>query len=256
MENQVVEKQVSSETALSEHDQAMVDKIDNHESEVGDSLKTDQERMLAGKYNSVEELEKAYEHLQSKLGKTEETAETEEVTEETEVAPKEAAEAIVAEAGIDYSAMESEYAELGTLSEDTYKSLADAGIPETMVNAYIAGQEAITQNTIGAMHEIAGGEQGYNDMINWAQDTLSEGDIEAFNESLTNSNTSNFAINGLYARYSAEKGPTLVKGSTTNTPAGGFSSKQEMVSEMASPQYKRDPAFRAEIQRRVAISNF
>ena len=232
MENQVVEKQVSSETALSEHDQAMVDKIDNHESEVGDSLKTDQERMLAGKYNSVEELEKAYEHLQSKLGKTEETAETEEVTEE------------------------SEYAELGTLSEDTYKSLADAGIPETMVNAYIAGQEAITQNTIGAMHEIAGGEQGYNDMINWAQDTLSEGDIEAFNESLTNSNTSNFAINGLYARYSAEKGPTLVKGSTTNTPAGGFSSKQEMVSEMASPQYKRDPAFRAEIQRRVAISNF
>ena len=256
MENQAVENQVSNEATLSEHDQAMVDKIDNHETGVDNSLKTDEERMLAGKYKNVEDLEKAYEHLQSKMGQTEETAETEEVAVETEEAPKEAAEAIVAEAGIDYSAMESEYAELGGLSEETYKSLADAGIPETMVNAYIAGQEAITQNTVSTMHKIAGGEQGYSDMLSWAEDSLSEGEIEAFNDSLTNANTSTFAINGLYARYSAEKGPSLVKGNTTNTPSGGFGSKQEMMTEMASPQYKRDPAFRAEVQRRVAVSNF
>jgi len=125
-----------------------------------------------------------------------------------------------------------------------------------MVNAYIAGQEAITQNTVSTMHKIAGGEQGYSDMLSWAEDSLSEGEIEAFNDSLTNANTSTFAINGLYARYSAEKGPSLVKGNTTNTPSGGFGSKQEMMTEMASPQYKRDPAFRAEVQRRVAVSNF
>ena len=245
------------EVQLNEHDQAMVDKVDEHATSVDDSLKTDEDRMLAGKYKSVEDLEKAYEHLQSKLGQTdEENIEVADDTEEATETPREEAQEIASEAGIDYSAMETEYQENGGLSQETYEALAEAGIPETMVDAYIAGQEALTQSTINNMYDLAGGEQGYNDMIGWAQDNLSESEISAFNDSLINENTSQFAINGLYARYSAEKGPNLVKGNTTNTPSGGFASMQEMMVEMAKPQYKKDPAFRAEVQRRVAISNF
>jgi hypothetical protein len=259
--NQEVQNQ--AEVVLTEaeqqaqHDQAMIDKVDANDAQTEGELQTDQEKMLAGKYKTVEELEKAYEHLQNKLGSSDE----EEEEEEEEEAPqaesgKEEAEIIAAEAGIDYIAMESEYQELGGLSKETYEALADAGIPETMVDAYIAGQEALTQTTITKMYGIAGGEQTYNDMIGWAQDTLSESEIDAFNSSLINEGTSEFAINGLYARYSAEKGPNLVKGSTTNAASGGFASTQEMMVEMANPRYKKDPAFRAEVQRRVAISSF
>lgn len=256
MENNPVNESNTEEVQLNEHDQAMVDKVDNHAEGVEDSLKTDEDRMLAGKYKNVEDLEKAYEHLQSKLGQSEDTTQEAPESEETTSKPREEAQEIASEAGIDYVAMESEYQENGNLSEDTYKVLADAGIPETMVDAYIAGQEALTQSTIGNMYDIAGGEAGYNDMISWAQDTLGESEIEAFNSSLINENTSQFAISGLYARYSAEKGPNLVKGNTTNTPSGGFASTQEMMVEMSKPQYKKDPAFRAEVQRRVAVSNF
>ena len=257
MENQEQNASQNSDVELNEHDQAMVDKVDQHADSVEDTLKTDEERMLAGKYKTVEDLEKAYEHLQNKLGQSDEDDSIEEdVTPEDTVDSKETAQEVAAEAGIDYTAMESEYQELGGLSKETYEALADAGIPETMVDAYIAGQEALTQTTITKMYDIAGGEQTYNDMIGWAQDSLSESEIDAFNSSLINEGTSEFAINGLFARYSAERGPNLLRGSESTTRTGGFASKAEMMSEMSNPQYQRDPAFRADVQRRVALSNF
>jgi len=143
-QNQEVKEEVVLTEAeqQSQHDQAMIDKVDANNAKTEGSMQTDQEVMLAGKYKTVEELEKAYEHLQSKMGNPEAEAseDTEAVPEDT---PKDEAQQIASESGIDYTALESEYQESGGLSEDTYKALEDAGIPETMVNSYIAGQEAI-----------------------------------------------------------------------------------------------------------------
>ena len=44
---------------------------------VGEKLQADQEQLLAGKYKSAEELEKAYVELQKKLGDNAEQEETE-----------------------------------------------------------------------------------------------------------------------------------------------------------------------------------
>ena len=56
--------------------------------EVGEKMMAEQENLLAGKYKTTEDLEKAYKELESKLGKQDqglerdETSETEETTEE------------------------------------------------------------------------------------------------------------------------------------------------------------------------------
>jgi len=251
-------QQENPQANLSEHDQAMIDKVEQHETEVTESMQTDQERMLAGKYKTVEELEKAYEHLQTKLGQpAEETAtETEAEAPQEEDTTKADAEEVTAQAGIDYTALESEYQETGQLSPDTYKQLEDAGIPQNMVDAYIAGQEALAGQTLNKMYSLAGGESEYNEMVTWAQDNLTESEIQAFNASLANEAQSEFAIKGLYAQYQSAKGPNLVKGEVSNTSTRGFASKQEMMAEMSNPKYKKDPAFRAEVQRRVALSKF
>jgi len=254
--NQESEVVLTPEEQQAAHDQAMVAKVDAQAANVDTTLQTDQEVMFAGKYKSVEELEKAYEHLQSKMGKPEESTEEPEVPEVTPEAPKEEAEQLVATKGIDYSALESEWQDKGSLSEDTYKQLEDAGIPQNMVDAYIAGQEALTQSAIKSMHSIAGGEAEYNDMIEWAQDSLSESEIGAFNSSLTDNAKTEFAIQGLAARYRAEKGPSLIRGSSSPSSSAGFSSKAEMTQAMSNPQYARDPAFRADVQRKVALSSF
>lgn len=252
-ESQVV---LTPEEQQAAHDQAMVAKVDAQAANVDTTLQTDQEVMFAGKYKSVEELEKAYEHLQSKIGKPEESTEEVKTPEITPEAPKEEAEQLVATKGIDYSALESEWQDKGSLSEDTYKQLEDAGIPQNMVDAYIAGQEALTQSAIKSMHSIAGGEAEYNDMIEWAQDSLSESEIGAFNSSLTDNAKTEFAVQGLAARYRAEKGPSLIRGSSSPSSSAGFSSKAEMTQAMSNPQYARDPAFRADVQRKVALSSF
>ncbi len=254
-EGQTEEVVLTEAEQQANHDQAMIDKVDANEAKTEGSMQTDEEVMLAGKYKTVEELEKAYEHLQSKMGKPEETQEApEEVTEEP--AGVEEAKQIASDSGIDYTALESEYQENGALSEGTYKALEDAGIPENMVNAYISGQEALAQTTINGMYDIVGGESEYTEMVQWAQDTLSESEIGAFNNSLTNPDSTEFAIQGLHARYNAEKGPNLIKGQQSTSRTGGFASKAEMMSEMANPRYAQDPAFRAEVQRRVALSSY
>jgi hypothetical protein len=254
-QNQAEEVVLTEAEQQQQHDQAMIDKVDANAAKTEGELQTDQERMLAGKYKTVEELEKAYEHLQSKMGQPDETPEeeTEEVSEDTS---REDAQELAGEAGIDYTALEGEYQELGGLSTETYEALAEAGIPEAMVDAYIAGQEALTQTTVQNMYDVAGGESEYVAMIEWARDTLPESDIEAFNNSLINEDTSRFAIQGLTARYNAEKGPNLVRGSQSVGRTGGYASKAEMMNDMSNSQYQQDPAYRAEVQRRVALSDF
>jgi len=199
--NQESEVVLTPEEQQAAHDQAMVAKVDAQAANVDTTLQTDQEVMFAGKYKSVEELEKAYEHLQSKMGKPEESTEEPEVPEVTPEAPKEEAEQLVATKGIDYSALESEWQDKGSLSEDTYKQLEDAGIPQNMVDAYIAGQEALTQSAIKSMHSIAGGEAEYNDMIEWAQDSLSESEIGAFIQFVFNRQCKNRVR---YTRFSCQ----------------------------------------------------
>lgn len=248
---------LSPEEQQAQHDQAMIDKVDEHNASVDDSMKSDEERMFAGKFKSVEDLEKSYLEQQKKFSKEQnEDAEPQSEDPDPQTPTVDEAKEVAANAGIDYSALESEYMENGTLSEDTVKSLEEAGIPKNMVDAYIAGQEAIASNTVNEMYNIVGGEETYNDMIQWAQDTLPESDLVAFNSSMTSVEATKFAVNGLYARYQAEQGPTFIKGDQVRTPSGGYNSKQEMMLDMASPQYARDPAYRANVQRRVALSKF
>lgn len=255
-ENQGQEVILTEAEQQAQHDQAMIDKVDSKAEATSTALQTDEEVMLAGKYKTVEELEKAYEHLQSKMGKPEESSQEDPTEVDEAPADVEEAKQIASDSGIDYTALEQEYQENGGLTEDTYKALEDAGIPEHMVDAYISGQEALAQTTINGMYNLVGGESEYGEMIQWAQDTLSESEISAFNNALTSPSSTEFAIQGLHARFAAEKGPNLIKGSSSVGSTGGFASKAEMMSQMANPQYARDPAFRAEVQRRVALSSY
>ncbi len=251
---------LTSEEQQTAHDAEMVAKVDAAAQETEESLQTDQERMLAGKYKSVEELEKAYKHLQDKLAGKQDTPEdveaaTDGVTEDSSV-EQDAAKELTESKGIDYASLEGEYADSGALSEETYKSLSDSGIPKNLVDAYIAGQEALTASAVTRMHSVVGGEAEYNSMIQWAGEALSESEQEAFNSSLTSEDASNFAIQGLFARYAAQRGPSLLRGDAGSAKQGGYASKAEMMHEMSNPKYSQDPAFRASVQRRVALSSF
>jgi len=226
---------------------------------------------FAGKYESVEELEKGYAELQKKLSGEEET--TEEVSDSTEeTTPTNASEIYgeyigsrLDEAGVDYQGMNTKWQETGKLEDDDYKALEGAGFSKDMVEAYLDGvQYRAEQDSQLAAKEVAaiknefGGEQVYTEMIQWAAANLDKGEVDAFNSMLKTSNPHQIriAVAGIQAAYmnNAAREPKLVGGRASRAAATKFESTAQVVAAMNDPKYKEDPAYRKQVEEKLSRS--
>jgi len=226
---------------------------------------------FAGKYESVEELEKGYLELQKKNSSQEET--TEEVSDSTEeTTPTNASEIYgeyigsrLDEAGVDYQGMNTKWQETGKLEDDDYKALEGAGFSKDMVEAYLDGvQYRAEQDSQLAAKEVAaiknefGGEQVYTEMIQWAAANLDKGEVDAFNSMLKTSNPHQIriAVAGIQAAYmnNAAREPKLVGGRTPRAAATKFESTAQVVAAMNDPKYKEDPAYRKQVEEKLSRS--
>ena len=266
--SQQAENPEVTQEQISSHEAAMIAKADEAEAKSldkdSDQFKSEpeeQEQLLAGKYKSAADLEKAYKELEARLGKPEEKAEAEETAtnkeEETVPTTEEEAAAVAEDKGFDLTELNKEFAEAGSLSEDTYKMLADKGLGKDAVDAYIAGQQALAEKAVADLHSVAGGTEQFNSMVEWANETLGEAEIDTLNGMISNQSTAKFAVEGLYARYKATQGPNLIEGgSVGGVSSAGFGSQREMVRAMADPRYKTDSAYRNEVATKLAKSRF
>lgn len=242
-------------------------------------LKGPDGQLLAGKYKSVGELEKAYKELQSKLGSREpvdnevdnEPAEADEEAEEQTQSASEIYGDFVGsrleEAGIDYNDINVRWQQTGELSDGDYKQLEGAGFTRQMVDAYLSGlQYKAAQDTALTAREVMdvksqyGGEQGYSEMLQWAGQNLSQEEINAFNKIVNGSNDMaqvKLAVAGLHSRYTAAEGrePRLLAGRSTRSAGEKYESTAQLVEAMSDPKYKSDPAYRRKVQERLARSS-
>jgi hypothetical protein len=262
MLTQTVENQEVNNEQISQHEQEMIAKVDAAEAKAlekdADQFgnESESEELIDGKFKSQEDLLKAYKELESKLGAPKEEPK-DEVKEDTP-ATQEEAEKVAESKGVDFDSLSKEFAENGSLSEDTYKNLMDKGISKDVVDTYIQGQQAMADAAIARLQTLAGGEESYNSMIEWARDTLSESEKAAFNRTISNKDTAEFAIQGLYARYKAAAEPNLIGNgvSISNSSGNSYASQREMMADMASPKYRNDPAFRKQVEQKIARSKF
>lgn len=151
----------------------------------------------------------------------------------------------------------SEFFEKGSLSPDSYKELAKMGYPRSVVDQFIEGQRArmtLEENQI--LSEI-GGKDEYSAMTDWASKNMKQAEIEAYNRAVESGdlNSALFAVKGLQARYKAASGaaePRFVQGG--KTAPGGYESVAQVVAAMSDRRYSTDPAYRAEVERKIANS--
>tara|TARA_B100000427_G_scaffold87722_1_gene72135 strand:+ start:206 stop:1015 length:810 start_codon:yes stop_codon:yes gene_type:complete len=227
---------------------------------------------FAGKYESVQDLEKGYEELQKKLGSQEEGDKPEVSESKEEAAPANASEIYgeyigsrLDEAGVDYQGMNTKWQETGKLEDDDYKALEGAGFSKDMVEAYLDGvQYRAEQDSQLAAKEVAaiknefGGEQVYNQMIQWASGNLDKGEIDAFNSMLKTSNPHQIriAVAGIQAAYmnQAPREPKLVGGRTPRANTTQFKSTAQVVAAMNDERYATDEAYRREVQEKLSRS--
>lgn len=218
---------------------------------------TERPDWLPEKFESAEDLAKAYGELESKLGANkEETTQEEEETVENETEPTvepNQAQTLITDASQEF------FENDGKLSEETYEALAQAGLSRELVDGYARGQAALQENEATQIKSAANGD--YEAMSEWASKTLTDDEMNTFNETVNNGSVdqAKLVVSGLYARYKAEVGgsqPKLVTGNTTGSSTLPFQSMQEVSRAMQDPRYKSgDKAYHAELDRRLAVSS-
>jgi|TARA_R110000765_G_scaffold26358_4_gene64418 hypothetical protein len=208
---------------------------------------------LPEKFGSAEDMAKAYSELETKQSQGTETKAT------TESNDLEIAEEVADSAGLNMVDLQSEYDTNGTLNDESFAALEKAGISKEYVDAFIAGQEAIANNIGNDIRSSVGGNESYNDIVSWAKDSLQPNEIAAYNDAVNSGNldTIKLAVGGLKARYDSANGtePQLVSGKSGPDSKGGFESWAQITEAMKDARYAKDPAYRAEIQKKLASSN-
>ena len=217
---------------------------------VGEKLVTEQEGLLAGKYKSAEELEKAYKELEAKLGDKPEQAEPEPTT-------------LSDNANIITSASDEYYQNDGKLSPETLQKFSNMS-SQDLVNAYLEVTKSpdwqaappaevadISDAQINQVKNAAGGEAAYQNMVQWAGSNLDAKSIEAFDQIINTGSLDaiNFAVKGLKSQYDAANGVegTMVQGKAAPNRGDVFRSQAELVAAMSDRRYDNDPAYRQDV---------
>ncbi len=230
--------------------------------EVGEKLAEQQNELLAGKFKDAEELEKGYIELQKKLGdpkeETTEPEKSEAKEEKEEEKPDE----------IDTTFLDTlwEQAKGGEYKEETLKQLANMDSRE-IAQMYLKDRSerpdsetpVLTEENIGQLKGVVGGEQGYNDMMQWAGQNLSEREVKMYDDVMDQGNplAAYFAVQALAYRYNDSKGVDgeMLTGKAAKATGDVFRSQAEVVKAMSDPQYDKDPAYRQDIYDKLERSN-
>jgi len=189
-----------------------------------------------------------------------------------EVPEDKAAAEVVAKAGLDVSASQTEFDTTGDVSEENRAKLAESlkatlgDDARAVIDQYIEGKKATLANYSNKVKTTAGSEEAYVELVTWAKTNLSKEEKVAFNNAVNSGdiNAATLAVEGLKARAAkaGHSNPELVGGDRSQSIVG-FKSTAEMISAMSEKdpatgkvKYASDPAYRKSVEARVAASNF
>ncbi len=164
-----------------------------------------------------------------------------------------------------WNSLTEEYNEHGDITPESRKILSDMGIPDEMVNDYIEGQKARGGQYHESVVSVLGdnGSAEYDALIDWAEDgNMTEAEAKVFNDAVTSGDITRAQIairdlknqfvrnEGSYANLQLGGGPG--GGSSLPTP---YASRAQMSDAINDPRYSRDPAYRAEVEKRIGVTN-
>ena len=186
---------------------------------VAEAAEGERQEMFAGKFKDAKSLEQAYIELQKKLGESRDEVQQTDEPDEGDQGDEE----------------ESEEVE----EEDT--------------------EQRLTQEQADKLFEMVGGKKAYQAMIEWAGQSLSQGEIDMYDRVMAKGDPSAifFAVQALSGRFNDAVGKDgkLLTGRGTSSESSAFRSQAELVQAMSDPRYDRDPAYRQDVMRKLENSD-
>ena len=230
----------------------------------GEKLVAEQEGLLAGKYKSAEELERAYKELESKLGQ-------QDSPEKAEPEPEPEPTSLSDNANVITDASDEFYSNNCKLSPETLQKFQGMSSAD-LVNAYLevtkspdwqaappAQVQDVTESQINEVKNFAGGEQEYTNMVQWAGQNLDAQAIKAFDDIVASGSieTIKFAVSGLKSQYLNAVGyeGKMVQGKAAKETGDVFRSQAELVAAMSDRRYDSDPAYRQDVIEKLERSD-
>lgn len=233
---------------------------------------TETPTLLAGKYKTVEELEKGYTELQKAFSGRNPApadaaaAKSEDAQGEPAAAPADSAELPpkvepTNSEGIDFDRYTESFLKTGSLSEDDYKELETKHkLPKAAVDIYVAGLKSQSDARGKAAIAAVGDAETFEKVRRWASESLESADYLAVQSAIQNAQTDAdvaLVYKTLHVRYSEANPaePSLLTGRSGETSVAGFRSRAEMTAAINDPRYERDDAYRADVERKIGASN-
>ena len=208
---------------------------------------------LPEKFKTAEELAKAYSELEKKFSSNN----NKDAKQET---PKNKSEEVKAE-GFTLEKYSQEYADAGGLSDKSYAELAKLRLDKNLVDGYIEGQKAISDNYQKQIYNEVGSQEQYTQLVDWASKNLSSEEVESFNDVVSNGSIQamKFAVRGLMAtagmKQSSTKQQDLFQGDSDFLSVDAFQSIAQVTQAMNDPRYEKDSAYRKEVTDKIARSS-
>ena len=260
---QVAEARQVEEARLTELGEKIINDQEAQTQAKYDQARADAESELryAGKFKSAEDLEKAYKELESKLGQKEET-ETPEAEAET---PEENTEEVDLSETAQFiqDASQEFYSNDNQLKPETLEKLKEMPADQ-LIDAYLEAykdtpvQQGISDADADAIVNSVGGTDAYNQALAWAADNLKPDEVAAYDNVINSGNKDaiTFAVQALTNRYKDAVGfeGQQVSGKSVRTGVQGFRSQAELARAIGDPRYQTDPAYRMDIENKLAAS--
>lgn len=176
--------------------------------------------------------------------------ETQQEADQQEV-PEDAQE-VVEQAGLDWDELSYKIGAQGDIDGEDYEALMQLGIPMETIRGHVQMVAHQVQTHVEAVTDAFGGQEQWQQTQAWADRNLSEGEINHLNQMLAGPDYQ-MAVEMLKQKAGTQMGnmPQSNPGTNQVTPYG---SQAEMIADMRKPEYKRDPAFRQQVQARVGAS--
>jgi hypothetical protein len=236
--------------------------------------------LLAGKFKSVEDLERSYQELEKKLGRPERQSTEQEAppqaegyTQEqaVEVYGQEAVETLASK-GVDLADVMFR-ADSGEDVSSHYDALAEAfNVPRQVVENYVAkaqsstGQQAgLSEADTAQIKSMVGGDEGFAELSKWAASNLNAQELADYNAVVDGGNKEaiQWALRAMVARRASPDAvvePKLYGGGDAPQQSR-FESQQQVLDAMGKTNergqrlYEVDEAYRSKVAKMLAASD-
>ena len=227
------------------YDPTLADQPEFNEAEqealaIGEQVEADQQQIYAGKFMDAEALEQAYIELQKKLGTNETDTDAQEA-EPQEEQLQEKEEEVNPNFDLLNKASEEFYSNDGQVSAETLQELGKLDSNE-LISAYIQlqGQQRegndLTDAQATEIRNIAGGDEEYGRLTQWAANSLDESFITAYDNIVETGDVRmiQLAVAGLKAEYEKANGyeGQMLTGKPAQPQVDVFRSQAEVVAAM------------------------